>query len=153
MRETYFRESCSEEYIGETGNSLQHQITVHRQQIRQTNVRILYVSSHIANCARNYAVKFKLFPLYTLKQDSVTVRKMQETYFIEMSLLNCWQYFSNVERHLKSQQIWSDIKNLVYVMQCSNSFIQIESRQCNRSEKMRETYFIELFKLKLNRTI
>ena len=72
---------CGEEYIGETGDSLRHRMTVHRQQIhvRQTNVRILHVSSHIANCARNYAIKFKLFPLYKLKQDSVTIRKMRET--------------------------------------------------------------------------
>ena len=41
---------CGEEYIGETGDSLRHRMTVHRQQIRQTNVRILHVSSHIANC-------------------------------------------------------------------------------------------------------
>ena len=77
---------CGEEYIGETGDSLRHRMTVHRQQIhvRQTNVRILHVSSHIANCARNYAIKFKLFPLYKLKQDSVTIRKMRETYFIEL---------------------------------------------------------------------
>ena len=50
------------------------------KKIRQTNVRILHVSRHIANCAGNYAVKLKLFPLYKVKQDSVTVRKMRETY-------------------------------------------------------------------------
>ena len=75
---------CGEEYIRETGNSLRHRMTVHRQQLRQTNVRTLHVSSHITNCARNYAVKFRLFPLYKLKQDSVTIRNMPETYFIEL---------------------------------------------------------------------
>ena len=73
-----------EEYIGETGDSLRHRMTVHRQQIRQTNVRILHVSTDIANCARNYAIKFKLFALYKLKKDRVNDRKMRETYFIEL---------------------------------------------------------------------
>ena len=68
----------------ETGDSLRHRITVHREQIRQSKVRILHAKSHIANCARNYEVKFKLFLLYKLNQDSVTDRKMQETYFIEL---------------------------------------------------------------------
>ena len=43
---------CDEEYIGETGDTLRHRLTVHRQQIRDARVRVLYVSSHIANCAR-----------------------------------------------------------------------------------------------------
>ena len=42
---------CDEEYIGEAGDSLRHRMTVHRQQIRNSNFRIQHVSNHIATCA------------------------------------------------------------------------------------------------------
>ena len=42
---------CDEEYIGETCDSLPHRMTVHRQQIRNSNVRILHVSNPITTCA------------------------------------------------------------------------------------------------------
>ena len=43
---------CQEEYIGETGDTLRHRRTVHRQQIRDASTRMLYVSGHIANCGK-----------------------------------------------------------------------------------------------------
>ena len=42
---------CDEEYIGEAGDSIRHRMTVHRQQIRNSNFRIQHVSNHIATCA------------------------------------------------------------------------------------------------------
>lgn len=75
---------CGEEYIGETGDSLRHRMTVHRQQIRNSSVRILHVSNHMAACARNCENPFRLFPLYKMKQADATMRKMKETYFIDM---------------------------------------------------------------------
>ena len=56
---------CGEEYIGETDDSLRHRMTVHGQQIRQTDVRILHVSSHIAKSARNYMQLNLNYFLYT----------------------------------------------------------------------------------------
>ena len=75
---------CDEEYIGETGDSLRHRMTVHRQQIRNSNFRILHVSNHIATCARNCETPFKLFPLYKMKEADTTIRKMKESYFIDL---------------------------------------------------------------------
>ena len=75
---------CDEENIGETGDSLRHRMTVHRQQIRNSNFRILHVSNHIATCARNCETPFKLFPLYKMKEADTTIRKMKESYFIDL---------------------------------------------------------------------
>lgn len=75
---------CDEEYIGETGDSLRHRMTVHRQQIRNSSVRILHVSNHMANCARNSEIPFRLFPLYKMKGTDATLRKMKESYFIDL---------------------------------------------------------------------
>ena len=49
-----------EEYIGETGDSLHHRLTVHRQQIRNSNVIMLHVSNHMATCAKNCKSPFIL---------------------------------------------------------------------------------------------
>ena len=73
---------CDEEYIGETGDTLRHRLTVHRQQIRDARVRILYVSNHIANCARIQPVKFSILPLYKMQTDCVSARKIKEKHFI-----------------------------------------------------------------------
>ena len=50
---------CEQEYIGETGDSLWHRMTVHRHKIRNANVRILHVSNHYASCAKDYYIKIK----------------------------------------------------------------------------------------------
>ena len=62
---------CDEEYIGETYHSLRHIMTVHRRQIRNSNVRILHVSKHIATCARKCEPPFKLFSIYILRRKSL----------------------------------------------------------------------------------
>ena len=54
----------------------------HRQQIRDARVRILYVSNHIANCARFQPVKFSILPLYKMQTDCVSARKIKEKHFI-----------------------------------------------------------------------
>ena len=48
------------EYIGETGDTLRHRLTAHRQQIRNRNVQMLYVSEHISICVRQSDIKFKV---------------------------------------------------------------------------------------------
>ena len=75
---------CLEEYIGETGDTLRHRVTVHRQQIRNSNVRMLYVSGHTAACSGKMNTQFKIFPLYKMKTDIVTAQKLKETYFINI---------------------------------------------------------------------
>ena len=41
--------ACKENYIGESGDTLRHRATVHRNQINQTQYRNLKVSKHIYN--------------------------------------------------------------------------------------------------------
>ena len=57
---------CQEQHIGETGDTLRHSLTVHRQQIRDASTRMLYVSGHITNYAKNQSIKFKFLPLYKM---------------------------------------------------------------------------------------
>ena len=59
-------------------------MTLHRQHIRHSNVRILFISEHIANCAMGLDINFRLFPLFKMKTDNVTSRKMKKAYFIEL---------------------------------------------------------------------
>ena len=42
---------CNKEYIGKTGDFLRKRMNVHRQQKRDPNTRMLYVSEHIEMCA------------------------------------------------------------------------------------------------------
>ncbi|MEW8512949.1 MAG: GIY-YIG nuclease family protein [Candidatus Thiodiazotropha sp.] len=75
---------CHEEYIGETGDTLRHRVTVHKQQIRDASTRMLYVSGHIDHCARNKPIKFKIWPLYKMQSDNAALRKMKEQFFINL---------------------------------------------------------------------
>ena len=52
---------CQEEYIGETGDILRHRMPVHRQQIRNANVRMMYVSGCIAVCSHNMNTQFSFY--------------------------------------------------------------------------------------------
>ena len=52
---------CGEEYIGETGDTLRHRMTLHRQHIRHSNVRKLFVSEHIANYAKRLNIILDYF--------------------------------------------------------------------------------------------
>ena len=74
---------CHEEYIGETGDTLRHRVTVHKEQIRDASTRMLYASGHIDYCARNQFTKFKIWPLYKMQNDNAA-RKMKENYFINL---------------------------------------------------------------------
>ena len=75
---------CDEEFIGETGVSFHHRMTVYRQQIRNSNFKILHVSYHIGTCARNCETPFKLLSLYKMKEADTTIRKMKESYFTDL---------------------------------------------------------------------
>ena len=52
---------CQEEYIGETGDILRHRMPVHRQQIRNANVRMMYVSGRIPVCSHNMNTPFSFY--------------------------------------------------------------------------------------------
>ena len=72
---------CHEEYIGETGDTLRHRVTVHKQQIRDVSTRMLYVSGHIDHWTRNKPIKFKIWPLYKMQSDNAAQRKNEGTLF------------------------------------------------------------------------
>ena len=55
---------CRENYIGQTGDTLPHRMTVHKQQIREPKYQCTSVSGHIRNCAKNLFPNFYIFPLY-----------------------------------------------------------------------------------------
>ena len=73
---------CLKEYIGESSN-LRNRITVHRQQIRDINVRQLKVSEHIDQCT-TLEPKFLVFPLIKTFDSNATKRRKQEEMLIKM---------------------------------------------------------------------
>lgn len=78
--------NCKKTYIGETGDTLRNRARVHRQQIENPTLMNLKVSHHIAECTKNFQKpdKFKIFPMYKLKQDNSETRKYMERHFIEL---------------------------------------------------------------------
>ena len=75
---------CDEEYIGETGNYLRRQVTVHNQQIRDPKTRMLFVSEHLSLCAHQMNPKFYIFPFYKTYLHSTSLRRAKENYFIKL---------------------------------------------------------------------
>ena len=75
---------CGDEYIGETGNFLRRRVTVHNQQIRDPNTRILFVSEHLNVCAQQMNPKYHIFPFYKMYSDSTSLRRAKEHYFIKL---------------------------------------------------------------------
>ena len=75
---------CGDEYIGETGNFLRRRVTVHNQQIRDPNTRILFVSEHLNVCAQQMNPKYHIFTFYKMYSDSTSLRRAKEHYFIKL---------------------------------------------------------------------
>ena len=77
--------NCQEEYIGETGDTLRHRTTTHRQQIYDSNYRNLKVSKHIFSCAINQKPKFKIMPILKIKINATeTKRRQAEAHLIHI---------------------------------------------------------------------
>ena len=75
---------CGENYIGQTGDTLQHRMTVHRQQIREPKYQCTKVSQHIRECAKNLSPNFTVFPFYKfLRETTETERELKEKRFIQ----------------------------------------------------------------------
>ena len=70
--------NCEEIYIGQTGNSLSERMRVHRQQIRNPNLRQIPLSGHLETCANR---DFLAFPFYKLHDSSEVKRKVRENKF------------------------------------------------------------------------
>ena len=72
---------CGENYIEET-NNLRQRVTIHNQQIRDPTTRKIPLSAHIDTCSTSDS-KYFIFPLYKMRCQDVTKRKMKERFFIK----------------------------------------------------------------------
>ena len=72
---------CNAFYIGQTGNELRKRMTVHRQQIRDDNLRFLNVSKHIHSCSNGY---FKSLPIYKVCEGNNISREIKEKILINL---------------------------------------------------------------------
>ena len=63
-------EGCGEDYIGQTGNELRKRMTVHRQQIRNPELRMIPLSEHSSKCAKSGSKKFSVFPFYKFPEEA-----------------------------------------------------------------------------------
>ena len=73
---------CNLSYIGETGDELKNRTNGHRSGISNDNQ--LEVDMHIHRCTRFLQKKFEVVPFYKVKEDSVSLRRAKETYFIAL---------------------------------------------------------------------
>lgn len=75
-------QGCGENYIGQTSDMLRARMRVHKQHILTPEYRKLAVSKHIAECAHDKEIKFKVFPFYKIMQNNKTFRDVKEQTFI-----------------------------------------------------------------------
>ena len=76
---------CNDYYIGQSGDTLRHRVTVHRQQIQEAKYSYLPVSKHIRNCADSMDIKFSITPFYKMPLGSTRVdREHKEAIFINI---------------------------------------------------------------------
>ena len=73
-------QGCKEEYIGETGCLMKEQINIYRQHIRQLQYQQLAVEEHSHICGD---WRFHMFPFFKIIQESISLRKLHENYFID----------------------------------------------------------------------
>lgn len=71
---------CNKCYIGQTGNSLRQRFTVHRQQIRDPNTRMIDLSEHLEICANS--TNYSIFPFYKVAKPIKSLRLAKEAHFI-----------------------------------------------------------------------
>lgn len=72
---------CSENYIGQTGNSLCERMRVHRQQIRSKETRQIPLSGHLDSCGNGV---FSVFPFHKMTDNSFAKRQIKENNFIKL---------------------------------------------------------------------
>ena len=71
---------CGEQYVGKTHDMLAARMRVHKQQIRNQEVRKIGVSEHIDKCCSE-AIKFTVTPFYKVTEDRQTA-SIKEEHFI-----------------------------------------------------------------------
>ena len=73
---------CGEYDIGHTGDKLRTRRDTNAQQIRDPSVRQIPLSGHLDTVC-NSKQKFKMFPFYKMKTDTVADRLPKENHFIK----------------------------------------------------------------------
>ena len=73
--------SCHKQYIGET-SCFRSRINLHKSHIKNLPNESLFVSKHIANCAKNLQNKFSCMPFYEMPNGDKEERLIKEQHFI-----------------------------------------------------------------------
>lgn len=72
--------NCQQFYVGETCNSLNLRVNLHRQHIANSNYGQSHVSIHLRSCDRS----FSIIPIFQLTELSTYYRRKLELYFIKL---------------------------------------------------------------------
>ena len=72
---------CGEFYVGKTTNMLKQRMTVHRQQTKDPNLRVLKVNKHFHSCSDG---KFNIFPIYSVSNSNDSLLEEKEKLFINI---------------------------------------------------------------------
>jgi len=75
--------SCNKQYIGET-SCFRSRMNLHKSHIRSLTNDSLFVSKHIATCAKDLQNKFSCMPFFEMKNGDKEERLIKENYFINM---------------------------------------------------------------------
>ena len=73
---------CNEYYIGQTGNKLRTRRTIHAQQIQDPSTTQIPLSEHLDKCSTNNT-KFRIFPFFKMRTESISARLAKEKHFID----------------------------------------------------------------------
>ena len=73
---------CNEYYIGQTGDKLRTIRTIHALQIRDPSTRQIPLSEHPDKCRTNNS-KFRIFPFFKMRTESISARLAKEKRFID----------------------------------------------------------------------
>ena len=131
----------------ETGNFLRKRGTIHNHQIRDLRTRMLRVSEHIDNCANNLSAKYYTFPFYKMYTESTSLRRTKESVFI-----------NKLNPKLSQSKLRKKKVTILITVQKTNkkNLKYYHYTKCKRnitSRKMKENYFIHIFKPMLNKHI
>ena len=65
-------------YVGKTTNMLKQRMTVHKEQTKDPNLRLLKVNKHFHSCSDG---KFNIFPIYSVSNSNDSLFEKKEKTF------------------------------------------------------------------------
>jgi hypothetical protein len=75
---------CNKTYVGQTGDTLRHRMTLHRNQINCDNYRHLPISKHLWQCANLLTPNFFVIPFFKIKSNNIGIRLAIERMYIKL---------------------------------------------------------------------